>query len=188
MLVTFGAPQGLRASERHLALAQGDGLRGQAKRGDRLGTAVALADINCDGYADLAAGAPGRDLGGKTNVGAVVVRSGSSAGLDGSSWVLRPGQGLAGRKQDRAKVGSGVVAADVDDDGCADLVVSAPGTRVRQRSGAGAVHIAFGTTEASAGRDPMRIDQRNRVPGRPTTRGLFGGASPTELFKAALDA
>ncbi len=52
--------------------------------GNRFGAAVTVADFDDDGFADLAVGAPGEDLGSANAAGAVDVLYGSPGGLSAS--------------------------------------------------------------------------------------------------------
>ncbi len=184
--VTFGAPSGLRRSTRQLELTAANGLPLRPHRGDRVGTALAIADLTCDGRADLAIGVPGRDVKGKKNAGAVFVVRGTRRGLSSQPTVLRQGRGLKGRLHPHARVGSGLSAGRVDGNRCHDLVVSAPGTTVAGLDRAGAVFVAFGARKTRTPRQPVRLDQRAANGAAPTLKGVFGGASPAELFKKAL--
>ena len=101
--------------------------------GDRLGSALASADFDGDGHADLAIGVPGRDVGRDAGrAGAVTVYYGGSPGLEERHGVFR-GTRLEGRA---ARFGDALAAGDLDADGYGDLVVGAPG--------AGALQILYG--------------------------------------------
>ncbi|MCZ7685884.1 MAG: integrin alpha [Sandaracinaceae bacterium] len=50
--------------------------------GDRFGESMAIADFNGDGYPDLAVGAPGEDVGGNADAGAVYVYLGTVRGFE----------------------------------------------------------------------------------------------------------
>jgi hypothetical protein len=124
----------------------------------RVGTSLAVADVNGDGISDLVAGAPfagrepGSPVGGpRTTVGEVYVVFGSRD-LAGRVSVAEDEQDLtlAGVKELDA-FGNSVAAGDVNGDGIADIVVGArgfdgPGA---DRESAGAVFVFFGSSDLS---------------------------------------
>jgi hypothetical protein len=59
---------------------QGPVVGGTAEPGDRFGAALAAADLNGDGRSDLAAGAPGEDVGATADAGCVISVPGSTGG------------------------------------------------------------------------------------------------------------
>lgn len=97
--------------------------------GDQLGYAVAgIGDLNGDGQADIAIGAPGRDRTGASDVGAVYVVFGRAnpgatidlATLNGSNGFVLTGTNLPAS----ARLGQSVsTAGDVNGDGIEDLIV-----------------------------------------------------------------
>ncbi len=185
VLVTFGDPGGLQASTRQRRLVAGAGLAGRPGVGDRLGAAVAIGDLDCNRFAELIVGVPGRDTRRAVDAGAVVVRSGGRRGLGPQTTLLRAGGGLGGRPMPGAAVGAAVLAADVNAGRCGDLAVAAPGTRIADRSGAGAVHVVYGARE-SAQRQSLRLDQRRLRAGGLAGDAAFGGGSPLGLLGRAL--
>lgn len=85
------------------------------------GTAVAMADVNGDGYSDILSGAPMQSLG-ENEEGVVYVFFGGSGPLD-----LSPSQILEGDTRD-AHFGTSIASAgDVNLDGFSDVVIGSPG-------------------------------------------------------------
>ena len=83
---------------------QGAGVVGDVpEAGDRFGTAVAVADVNCDDYTDVVVGTPYEDIGGKVDTGYVQILWGYSSGL---------GLGIPSRQLGQATFGNAVVAGD----------------------------------------------------------------------------
>src|SRR5262249_29581296 len=76
-----GSPTGLTHVGNHLCGPDIRGIQGTAQNFAYFGTSVAAGDINADGYADLAVGSSGYDVGVATDAGAVNVLYGSATGL-----------------------------------------------------------------------------------------------------------
>jgi hypothetical protein len=111
---------------------------------DRFGEALAGADFDNDGFADLAAGASGEDIGGVRDAGAVSVLAGSAAGLTAAGGRLFTQLGSAAEEQDW--FGWALAAGDFNDDGFADLAVGAPYETVGSLFAAGAVSVLYGSS------------------------------------------
>ena len=109
----------------------------------RLGWAVAgLGDVNADGYADLAVGAPGYGLG-ENFEGAISLYLGSGSGISASpTWFVESNQSFA-------ELGGSVASAgDVNGDGWPDLVAGAVNWDSAAHADAGAAFVYLGMGEA----------------------------------------
>jgi hypothetical protein len=141
VMMLFGSESGLTLNGTE-ALIQGvDGLAGGEEVNDRFGAALAAADFDGDGYADLAVGVPGQDTGGFDGAGAVHIVPGSAAGMDRASDYVFSGNGTELPAGDGYALGTALAAAVFTPDGFADLAVGAPGWN----SGAGAVGVVDGS-------------------------------------------
>lgn len=105
------------------------GIPGAPERGDRWGTDLSVGDTDGDGYADVAIGAAGEDIGTRADAGAVWVLRGSGDGLTAAgvrSWDQNstnvPGAAEAGDRW-----GGQVRLTDPNRDGRFGLLASAPG-------------------------------------------------------------
>lgn len=121
--------------------------------GAHLGYSVAGAgDINNDGYADIAVGAPAYDSG-TSDEGRVILYYGSASGLDeGVSTAINGDQ--AG-----ASFGSAVNSAgDVNGDGYADLIVGAPARYDDNEYYEGWVYLYYGSASGLVTSSPWIVE------------------------------
>ncbi|MES5816413.1 FG-GAP-like repeat-containing protein [Streptomyces sp. RG80] len=104
---------------------------------DRFGAAVAVDDVNGDGFADVAVGAPGEELGYDDGAGTVDVLYGARTGLTGTGaqGFTQNTAGVPGAAEAGDGFGAAVQLLDTNGNGYADLAAAAPG----EDSGAGAV-------------------------------------------------
>ncbi|WP_170320894.1 MULTISPECIES: FG-GAP and VCBS repeat-containing protein [Streptomyces] len=124
-----GTPEGPDGAGATFLNQDSPGVPGGAEWGDGFGTDVRIADVNGDGYPDVATGLPGEDLGGVTGAGAVVVLRGSAQGLTGAGAqvVTQDTPNVPGAAERGDAFGAAVRLADANHDGLADLAAGAPG-------------------------------------------------------------
>ncbi|KUN85882.1 hypothetical protein AQJ66_13110 [Streptomyces bungoensis] len=119
--VVPGGTDGLVQADKLTLTQSSPGVPGTSESGDQFGAATAWGDVNGDGYADLAIGAPGEDdTSGHADRGAVTVLYGP--GLDSGFSYTTSGVTAAG-----AKLGSAVAVGDFNGDGKADVFSAGTG-------------------------------------------------------------
>ncbi len=116
--------------------------------GDRFGEALTVGDFDQDGFDDLAVGAPGEDVDGVSNAGAVEIRYGAAdrnAALETRRFLLHENlSGVGGSCSTEDRWGEVLAAGDLDGDGFSDLVVGAPSESVDGNDDAGRIWIFYG--------------------------------------------
>ncbi|HMV67680.1 MAG TPA: FG-GAP-like repeat-containing protein, partial [Myxococcota bacterium] len=117
-----------------------------AAANDQLGAALAIADIDGDGYADAVIGAPGRAVSGFASAGELLVMYGSASGPSTSrfrfmSQLDTTNAGPEANDQFAATLS----AADLDGDGYADVIIGAPGEAIGAITSAGLFHTMYGS-------------------------------------------
>ncbi|MFF4487980.1 FG-GAP repeat protein [Streptomyces sp. NPDC001544] len=115
------------------------GVPGTAEQGDAWGADLSVADVNGDGCADVAVGAPGEDVGTVADAGAVWLLRGTAKGLTGTGAQSfdQNTRGIPGTAEMDDGWGAQVRLVDTDGDGRAELLASAPG----ENAGNGAVWL-----------------------------------------------
>lgn len=146
--VIHGSANGLTATGDQSWNQDSAGILGRAGSSDQFGWALAAADFDGDGFADLAVGAWLEDTNGRQNAGAVNVIHGSANGLSATgnqSW-SQDSVGIEERAKSGDLFGRSLAAADFDGDGFADLAVGVPYEDFHDMRDGG-VHVIHGSAK-----------------------------------------
>jgi hypothetical protein len=156
--------------------SQGPGIADDPEHGDQFGAALATGDLDGDGFADLAAGAPFEDLRAQDE-GAVNVLYGSATGLSSSDDQRITQRGLGDPPEAGDQFGMPLSSGDIDADGFADLVVAAFLENVSGRGDAGAFNVLMGSaTGLTPASQPFWTQDTLGVPGSAGTADAFAKA------------
>ncbi|WP_408909843.1 FG-GAP repeat protein [Streptomyces luteolus] len=117
------------------------GVPGGGEKNDVFGAEIELGDVNGDGRLDLVVGAPGENLDGVVDAGAVTVLYGAADGSgitgEGARFLEQNTPGVPNSSETEDFFGSDVHLDDLNGDGRDDVVIGAYG----ENGGNGAVHV-----------------------------------------------
>ena len=141
--VLFGSDEGLTTAGQQLLV---EWRSDEPEVGDRLGTALAAADFDDDGDDDLAVGAPGEEVGGDADAGAVFVFRGGVTGFATapSRWT-QDRAGITGVAEPGDAFGAALTAGRAGQNSRGDLVVGVPREDIGSASDAGTVQVLYGS-------------------------------------------
>jgi hypothetical protein len=145
--VLYGSAAGLTTSFDQFWTQDTIGILDVAEAGDQFGAALAVGDLDDDGFDDLAIGVPNQLVGGKAKAGAVVVLYGNALGLSdlGDQVWNQDSPGITNTAAANEFFGTALASGDFDGDGADDLAVGVPSQAVGGVAGGGAMHIIFGS-------------------------------------------
>jgi len=111
--------------------------------GEIFGSALAVGDVDGDGFDDLLSGAPGE---GATDVGRVYLKRGSVLGLISANNAEFTQTFLGGTNGDDDQRGNVLATGDIDGDGVVEIALGVPDKDVGTATDAGMVYVtrAFG--------------------------------------------
>ena len=125
----LGSAQGVRTQPQTTINQDTPGVPGADEEGDWFGNALSIADVNGDGYGDLAVGTLHETIGDAEIAGGVTVLRGSAAGLTatGAQSFTQNTAGVPGTAESADRFGASVRLSDLNGDGKADLSVGSDG-------------------------------------------------------------
>jgi hypothetical protein len=152
--------------------------------GDDWGYVLAAGDINHDGSADLAVGAPGEGLGTITSAGAVTALFGTNtpAGLtdQGSTMWTQDSPGIPGGAEKNDKFATALTIGDFNGDHYGDLAVGDQNEAIGTLANAGSVAVIYGTASGLTGTGSQSWSQ--------DSTGIAGAAEAGDRFGNAVSA
>ncbi len=137
-------------------------------------------DFDGNSFHDMALGSPGEDIGAIADAGAVNVIYGTKDGptVEGDTLIHQDKAAIEGLAEARDRFGGGMASGDFDNDGYADLAISAPRDDVGPVVDGGLLNVIMGTS-AGLGDSGGQLWHRDIT-------GVQAAAGANDLFGAAM--
>jgi hypothetical protein len=181
VVVIFGTSVGLDSFS-SIGLTQATpGISGVPGAGDRFGASLAAGHFDDDNFADLAIGAPGEDVVGVADAGAVHVIHGAFIGPDPATSQLwsQDSNNIVEIAESGDNFGATLASGDFDADTFDDLAIGVPNENLggtQQINNAGAVHLMFGRDIGLRPAGNRLITQVAGSDSSPESKDRFGSA------------
>ena len=141
------------------------------------GEMVTAGDFNGDTFYDLAISAPNSAIGGKEEVGLIVILYGSENGLDSENFqvINQSTRGIPDADEIGDHWGMSLASGDFNGDNISDLAIGSPGERYGFFSSAGAVTVIYGNETGLEPKTSKRFHQDTpRIPDRNEENDQWG--------------
>jgi hypothetical protein len=121
--VIYGSSKGLNTAKKRVFSQNSTGVPGTAEAYDHFGYALASADFDQDGYADLAIGVPDEDTANGSNAGSITILWGTPDGLTTYATADEEFNDAAPGN----RWGENLAVGDIEHDGSPELFITVPG-------------------------------------------------------------